>query len=273
VSKKADFSLLFSCSGARYDETINEKPWNKENYMSVRILIMALCFCIVLANATYGEEKRWNEEAELSFVDTGGNTELVSLSGKNLLSYAFTEKMLGSWKLGALYGETDNVKTAERYFTDLRLDYSFSGKVYFFGSGGWLREKFSGIESRYYLGPGVGYKLINGPKHFLDTEGGFNFVSEDYTNDTEEDFLEGRLYGLYQYAFTKKNKFSQSLEFLYNFDDSDSYRIKSETAFITALSGYLSLKMSYEVNYDNKPVPAILKKTDTILSVTLVVNF
>ena len=70
----------------------------------------------------------------------------------------------------------------------------------------------------------------------------------------------------------KKNKFSQSLEFLYDFDDSDNYRINSETAFITALSNYLSLKTSYEIKHDNEPVPATLKETDTILSVTLVVN-
>jgi putative salt-induced outer membrane protein len=139
--------------------------------------------------------------------------------------------------------------------------------------GGWLQDEFTGIESRYFIGPGVGYRFLTGPKHFLDAEAGINFVTEDYTNNTEEEFLEGRLYGLYQYSFSEKNKFSQSLEFLYDFDDSDNYRINSETAFITALSNYLSLKTSYEIKHDNEPVPATLKETDTILSVTLVVNF
>jgi putative salt-induced outer membrane protein len=236
-------------------------------------LLVALCICVAVVSAAYGEEKRWADEAELSFVSTGGNTEVVSLSGKNLLKYTLTDKLLGTWRLGALYGETDNVKTAERYFTDLRLDYSFSAKIYFFGMGGWLQDEFTGIESRYFIGPGAGYRFLTGPKHFLDAEAGINFVTEDYTNNTEEEFLEGRLYGLYQYSFSEKNKFSQSLEFLYDFDDSDNYRINSETAFITALSNYLSLKTSYEIKHDNEPVPATLKETDTILSVTLVVNF
>jgi putative salt-induced outer membrane protein len=235
--------------------------------------LLALCICVAVVSAAYAEEKKWADEAEFSFVSTGGNTEVVSLSGKNLLKYTITDKLLGTWRLGGLYGETDNVKTAERYFTDLRIDYSFSDKIYFFGIGGWLKDKFSGIESRYFIGPGVGYRFLTGPKHFLDTEAGINFVTEDYTNNTEEDFLEGRLYGLYQYSFSEKNKFSQSLEFLYDFDDSDNYRINSETAFITALSNYLSLKTSYEIKHDNEPVPATLKETDTILSITLVVNF
>jgi len=241
--------------------------------MKAARLFVALGLCIAVVSAAYAEEKKWADEAELSFVSTGGNTELISLSGKNLLKYTFTDKLLGTWRIGALYGKDDNVKTAERYFTDLRLNYSFSDRIYFFGIGGWLQDKFTGIESRYYIGPGAGYRFYTGPKHFLDAEAGLNFVSEDYIDDTEEDFLEGRLYGLYEYIFSKKNKFSQSLEFLYDFDDSDNYRINSETAFITALSDYLSLKTSYEIKHDNEPVPVTLKETDTMLSVTLVVNF
>ena len=241
--------------------------------MRVAKLLVALCICVAVVSAAYAEEKKWTDEAELSFVSTGGNTEVVSLSGKNLLKYTITDKLLGTWRLGALYGETDNVKTAERYFTDLRLDYLFSAKIYFFGMGGWLQDEFTGIESRYFIGPGAGYRFLIGPKHFLDAEAGINLVKEDYTNNTEEEFLEGRLYGLYQYSLSEKNKFSQSLEFLYDFDDSDNYRINSETAFITALSDYLSLKTSYEIRHDNEPIPVTLKETDTILSVTLVVNF
>ena len=252
---------------------MDDRIQDREGYMKATRLFVTLCICVAVVSAAHAEEKKWTDEAELSFVSTGGNTEIVSLSGKNLLKYTVTDKLLWTWRLGALYGETNNAKIAERYFTDLRLDYSFSDAIYFFGIGGWLQDKFTGIESRYYIGPGVGYRVLTGPKHFLDAEAGFNFASEDYINDTEEDFLEGRLYGLYQYHFSKKNKFSQSLELLYDFDDRDNYRINSETAFITALSDYLSLKTSYEIEHDNEPVPATLKETDTILSVTLVVNF
>ena len=123
------------------------------------------------------------------------------------------------------------------------------------------------------MGPAVGYKWLTGPKHFVTTEAGLNYVSEEYVNNTEEDYLQGRLFGLYEYPFSSKNKFSQSLEFLYDFENSDNYNMNSVTALISALSDYLSLKTSYEIKYDHEPVPAMLKKTDTILAVTLVVNF
>jgi putative salt-induced outer membrane protein len=241
--------------------------------MKVAGFFVAISVAFASMSAVYAEEKKWTDEAELSFVNTGGNTEVVSLSGKNRLTYAFTGKLLGAWKLGALYGETDTVKNAEKYYTEFRSDYSYTDKIYFLAIGGWLQDKFAGIESRYYLGPGVGYKFLTGPKHFLVGEGGLNYVSEEYITDTEEDFPQGRVYGLYQYAFSEKNKFSQSLELLYAFDDSDNYNVNSETALITALSDYFSLKTSYEIRYDHEPVPATLEKTDTVLSVTLVVNF
>ncbi len=90
---------------------------------------------------------------------------------------------------------------------------------------------------------------------------------------SKKDYLGGRAFASYEYAFTEKNKFSQSVEYLYDFEDGDNYNVLSETGLISALSDYLSLKASYVVKYDNEPVPSTLKETDTILSVTLVVNF
>ena len=241
--------------------------------MRVGKFFIALLTVCVMATAGYAEEKKWNDEAELSYVDTGGNTDLVSLSAKNLLKYTFTDALKGAWKLGALYGKADSVKTAESYFTEFRLDYLYTDRIYFAGIAGWLKDTFAGIDSRHYIGPAVGYKWLTGPKHFVITEIGLNYVNEEYINNTEEDYLQGRAFGLYEYAFSSKNKFSQSLEFLYDFEDSDNYNMNSVTALISSLSDYLSLKTSYEIKYDHEPVPSTLEKTDNVLSITLVVNF
>jgi putative salt-induced outer membrane protein len=49
--------------------------------------------------------------------------------------------------------------------------------------------------------------------------------------------------------------------------------LNSETAVLSSLSDYFSLKTSYVIKYDNEPVPKTLDDTDTILAVALVVNF
>ena len=236
-------------------------------------VLIALFVVFLMVTGVCAEEKRLSDEAELSFVDTGGNSEVTTLSAKNLLGYKFTEKLEGAWKFRAMYGKSNGDKDLENYFNELRLDYIITERLYASAIAGWLQDKFAGIDSRFNLGPGVGYKFFTGPKHFLLGEAGINYVYEDYIDGTEEDYIEGRTFAQYEYPFTEKNKFSQSLEFLFAFDDIDNFNINSETAFIFALNDYLSLKASYEIKYDNQPVPSTLKETDTILAISLIVNF
>lgn len=241
----------------------------------MRTITVFITLLVVLTGVptAYAEEKKWKDEAELSLVDTGGNTDVLSLSAKNLLQYTFDENLMGTWELSALYGESGGVLNAERYSTEVRLDYLFTDQLYTAGIAGWLKDEFAGIKAKYYIGPAVGYRLFTGPRHVLLGEVGLNYVMENYIDSTDEQFIEGRAFVKYEYAFTEKNKFSQSLEYLYNFDDSEDYKVNSETALISSVSDYLSLKASYEIKHDNKPAPLILEETDTVLSLALVVNF
>ncbi|MGC9325606.1 MAG: DUF481 domain-containing protein [Desulfomonilia bacterium] len=235
----------------------------------------ALIFFLVLVmhSPLLAQDSHWTDEAELSFVQTKGNTDLVNLSARNIFKYKFSEKIAGSWKIAALYGKTDGDKTAENYSTELRGDYLFTERFYASALAGWLRDKFSGIESRLYGGPAIGYKFLIGPVHLLSAEIGVLYAREDYTDETDDSFLEGRAMGVYEFMFTEKSRFSQSAEFLYDFGDSENYSVLSETALISEMNGYLSLKASYIVDYDHQPTPETLKETDTKLGVTLIINF
>ena len=217
--------------------------------------------------------KNWSDEAELSYVETSGNSDVKTLSAKNFLKYKFTDRLSGSWKLAALRGEAAGTLTAERYLTELRGDYAVTARTYAFVTTGWLKDEFAGITSSASIGPGVGYKFLTGPMHFLIGEAGLVYVAERYTNNTESTRVDGRLFGSYVYAFTDKNKFLQTLEYLYDFDDADNYRFNSETALVTALASVFSIKISYTVRYDHQPIPATLDETDSVLAVALLANF
>lgn len=242
------------------------------------IYIIILVFTFSSASFALAEDgKKWKDEAQLAYVKTGGNTEVTLLSAKNLLTYQATEKIKLDWSALARFSETEvngnTDKSAERYATDLRLEYAITEHFYTAAHGGWLRDKFAGIDDQYYIGPILGYKLLIGPKHFLKAEAGVDYVKEDYVDNTDDDYMRGRALGEYAFALTEKTRFSQSLEYLHDFDNSDNYNVNSETALITALSDKLSLKTSYVVNYDNEPVPKDLDDTDTTLAATIVVNF
>jgi putative salt-induced outer membrane protein len=238
-------------------------------------VVVAVCV-MVAAGASAAEkavQKRWSDQAELSLVDTGGNTDVLTFSLKNELKYQFTPKWLGLWKIAVLYGESDKVKNAESYLSELRFDYIINDRLYSYGSAGWLKNEFAGIDPRYFLGAGLGYRFLAGPKHTLIGEAGSAYVMETYIDDTKHDYMNGRLFGKYTYAFTSKNSFSQTVEYLVDFSRTDNYNLISETALIAALTDTFSMKGSYTVKYDNDPSPSTLKKTDTILGVSLVANF
>jgi putative salt-induced outer membrane protein len=221
------------------------------------------------------KEKRFSNETSLSAVSTSGNTDTLSLAGKNDMKYKFSEKWTGSWVIGGIYNETNGVKDAERYFTDLRADYTITDRWYAYGLGSWFRDEFAGFDNRIAIGPGAGYKFLIGPKHFLSGEGGLNYTYEDYTDPAEgdENFLEGRFYGIYEWAITEKTKFSQGLEYLQSLSHGSTWKLNSETDFTVTITEILALKVSYFVFYNNNPRPSTLDKTDTIFATSLVVTY
>jgi putative salt-induced outer membrane protein YdiY len=90
------------------------------------------------------EEKSFSNELSFSLVNTTGNSDTLAMAGKNEMKYRFTDKWTGSWVAGALYNKSDGDKTAEKYFTNLRADYTISERWYACSLGSWLRDKFLG---------------------------------------------------------------------------------------------------------------------------------
>jgi putative salt-induced outer membrane protein len=235
---------------------------------------LALCAISPPAPADELQGKPWSDEAELSFVSTGGNSDVQTLSAKNLYKLEFYENYVFIWRLEALNGKTDDVLSAERYFTDLRLEYSLSERAYLYANTGWLRDTFAGLDARTNLSAGGGYRFLDGPDSFFKLEAGVNSVKESYTVEADNRrSTEGRVFGEYVYHFTKKNKFSQSIESLHDFSDSERYRLNSDTALTAALNNRFSLRISYQIKYNHRPVPATLERSDTVVSTAIVANF
>jgi putative salt-induced outer membrane protein len=226
-----------------------------------------------LAPALWAEEKKWSDTAELSFVQTSGNTDVTSFAAKNLLEYRHSDEWAFSWKAAGLFAKTDDEKSAERYETDLRADYTASQRHYYFGLAGWKQDKFAGLDQRFFAGPGIGYLIIARDRHVLSAELGAQYAKEDYTDGTRSEFIEGRAYGKYEYRFSDTVIFSEELEYLHNFKDSAQYSIISITAMQTKLTDLFALRVAYEIRYHNRPTPEELKNTDTVLTVSLVVTF
>jgi putative salt-induced outer membrane protein len=240
-----------------------------------RISILAVLFLATPYPAVAQDtaEKTWSDNAELSYVSTAGNSSVETLAAKNLYTLKFAGHLAFLWKLEALKGKSGDALTAERYFTDLRLEHAYSPRAYTYLNTGWMSDTFAGVDKHIDAGLGGGYKMLDGPQSFLKAEAGVSAVNETYTDGTDRKFTEGRLFAGYTYAFTKKNKFSQSVEYLHDFDVPENYRYNSETALTASITDNLSLKVSYLIKYDHEPTPASLNTKDTIFSTALVAGF
>lgn len=241
--------------------------------MKVNAVWILVLFTMVMAAPLYAEDKAIKNEAELSYLDTSGNTETTTFKAKNALTWNASAKAKLIWLVSGLYGESDGVKNAEQYATELRGDYLVTERFYASLIAGWLQDEFAGLENKYYAGPAAGYIFLNGPKHFLKSELEVDYVKEEYVDNTDENYMRGSVLAQYDYAFTDKNKFSQTVKYGVDLEDGDKYEAKSITALICAINSSMSLKASYEVNYVNQPVPDTLDRTDKIFSTTLIINY
>ena len=252
------------------------------------VTVFVTIYIILISTTIMAQDKKWKDEGELSYVVIDGNSQVTNLSAKNTLTYNATENDKVIWKLASLYGRAEinsgttqekTITVANQDSTDLRYEHGFQNKASAYISCGYLKDRFAGIEQRTYEGVGIGYTFLNTEKTILKAEAGLLYVNEDYTDSAhradpaldDTDYLNGRGYGEYEYMFNEKSRFKQTLEYLYDFDESENWNGTSETSIISSLSSIFSLKTSYTIKYDNLPV-AGLEKRDTILGVTLLIN-
>ncbi|WP_321529754.1 DUF481 domain-containing protein [uncultured Desulfuromonas sp.] len=229
---------------------------------------------LILAPAAWGEDApgTWKDQAELAYVDTSGNTDVTTLSAKNKLTYQFTDRITGLWKVEILNGKSDGERNAESYFSELRSDYACTDLLYYYAQASWLKDRFADIDSRTVLGAGSGYKFLTGPKHLLVGEAGLTYTIEKLTDDSDDQYVGGRLFSQYDYQINDTSTFTQNAELFLDLEQMSNYRLNTETALTTALNSLLSFKTSYVIKYDNEPADGT-EHTDTILAASLVANF
>ncbi|OGS14344.1 MAG: hypothetical protein A2234_08970 [Elusimicrobia bacterium RIFOXYA2_FULL_58_8] len=226
-----------------------------------------------LASSVMAQEapKKWKDSAELSYVQTSGNSRTSTLSGKNLFNYDWAKAAL-ELAAGGFGTNSGNRVTAEQYNAAEKVSFKFPGRNYAFQKTSWDKNRFAGIMERYDIGLGLGRLLVERPydQFFLEVGGGYIF--EDRIASENKSFGTCRGYGKYTRILSPTANASQALEYLGNLQDSAGYRMNAETALVTAISTHFSLKAAYVWKYVNTPA-AGFRKTDTLTSVAVIANY
>jgi putative salt-induced outer membrane protein len=210
----------------------------------------------------------WTGSIGLSYLSNSGNSESDSLG----LSASFARQPT-PWGLEvsvlANRAETDGVKSAERYFAELRGKRALGDRYELFAGGGYERDKFAGFDSRTVLEAGGIWRAVDRKRQRLAFDLGLTWTSESpVAGERLESF--GAVAGLeWNWKLSETASFRERLVYYPNFDDSEDWRLRSETSLEAALASSWALRLSYLVTRDNLPAPGF-ERTDTATSVSLV---
>ena len=232
---------------------------------------LLLCNGMAWADET-GEEKaerNWRSSIGLSFLATSGNSETETLGVE--FTYERDPTPWG-YSVRASYAraEENSVTTTERTFLGIRGERKLNERWNVFAGVNAERDRFAGFDSRLIVESGGEYKALLGPTHTLSFDAGLTWTSEDLGPESTDSV--GGLFGLtYQWKISETASIKERLVYYPNFDESDDWRLTSETSLEASLTKRLAVKLGYLVRYDNLPVVGF-DDTDTTAQVSLVVN-
>ena len=243
----------------------------------VRLLAALAALTLLAAGAARAADKPAKFTADLSYVQTTGNSEVTTVSTSDKL-----ECPNGPWlftqEAGAVWGETEGIESAGRYGVSLRADRSLTERLSAYGMVAWRRNTFAGIARQFDEGAGLAFHALVpsitpvAQPHQLDLEAGVGASQRHSTLDVQDDFATARAALLYKYFFAEKTWFEGGGAYLLNLNDTEDSEARGRLALVAPLSGNVALKLGYDAAYRNRPQPG-LEKLDTTFAAGVQVTY
>jgi putative salt-induced outer membrane protein YdiY len=207
----------------------------------------------------------------IAFLDASGNTDVTSFTVNERLEWTRPRYVWGQF-INAINGTTDGKESANLLAMGVRGDWKPRGRLSVYSLVNYDRNRFADIGRRFEEGAGLGWSLIERPRHRLTTELGAQFVQQRNLQEVSDNFLAGRAAEFYRYTLKENTYVEERVEYLPNLETNADYRVNGEANVVAPLSRHLSIKLGYIVRFDNLPEPGI-KKTDRFLTSGLQIAF
>jgi putative salt-induced outer membrane protein len=214
---------------------------------------------------------RWERKAEVSLVATGGNTDTQTVGLGGSLVWR-PDPWTTEARAAFVRSEANDIETAESFTAELRQGRSLTPRLDVFGRFGYLANEFAGIDSRWSLDGGVGYKLLTTAPHTLRVDAGVGYTDERRVSGEDLSFALGNLGASYKWQISPRADLTDAALFTLSLEEGDDWRFANSIALTAAINSVFSLKAAHELKHLNAPVPGF-EKTDTLVSVALVAKF
>jgi putative salt-induced outer membrane protein len=221
-------------------------------------------------------------KAQVGYVSSHGDTDAQTANAK-------LEVILNSelWKhdlqLAGLYGQSNNIVSAEMFDAQWQSNYNFTDRLFGFGALHYDDDKFSGFQYQETISTGAGYSLVKLQDATLDVQVGVGYrrlrpelIDKDDTGDViSRTPLEAEsgavatatIKGMY--AFNSSTKLTDVVAAEAGTDDT---LLQNDLGLQVSMSKTLSITIAYEVKHNSSP-PAGLVKTDSLVTFNLTYAF
>lgn len=240
-------------------------------------IVVATAALTALAFAETPTATPLKTHTELSYVQTGGNTQSKSFAMTFNLDKKWERHILGL-KSSALFSTENDAETKNKWNVDANYGYRYSERLSFEYLISYAQDRYSGYDSQLYTGPGVAYAALLGPVHTLDLTGSVGYARDDLalpptsTEDDIQTYASGKAEANYAWQITEQLRFREDASYRLSFEDAQNYFVLSTTALDSKISDIFSMGLSYKVDYKNK-VPAGKERTDTTFLASLIIDY
>lgn len=213
----------------------------------------------------------WEHSISLGFNLARGNNDSTQFN-TSIEGEKNTESHQVSYGLIANVGDDDGEQTTNNYNAEAQYDKNYTKYNYWLVTASLDIDKIAELDSRIYLGPGLGYRFIKTEQSNLDLEGGLAFLRTKYSKLSEDESLAYRIAEKFSHKLSSGAKVWQSAEILGDTDETDSYVIKAQLGVQTSILDGFNLKSYISNTYNNDPATG-KEKNDTSFVTMLVYKF
>lgn len=252
----------------------------------------------------------WAATAEVSYVVTSGNTSTSALSLGTALSRKWTNDTLlfkgyilksnATTTTRTAQGTVDDFdileqsitrKVAENYLLAGQYDRRISKKLLGQVGLSWDRNRFAGVDDRVMFTTGVGYAWVEKARTQIKTSAGLTYTLRQYVGEDTESFAGFRLSVNAEQKILESSSLATQFVFDDNLKKTPDWRFDWINSVSASIAKWLALKISLRTFYTHVPalqnlplidsigdptgltVPYPLKKLDTFMTTSIVINF
>ena len=219
---------------------------------------------------------QWTAKAEAGAVAARGNTDTDSANVKFDVAREY-EKWKHALALAAVYSSDETGATAQRWEGRGQSDYKFHPKGFWFGSGRYEEDRFSGFVYQSTLGTGLGWRFYDDPITKFITQIGVGYkvfrTRDTFAEDGVTPILgerEEEIIGQFGIDFQRQLTATTKVidKFLVESGANNTF-LQNDFSVQVKIMESLALSVGYSVRYNTDP-PVGFEELDTLTTLNLV---